>query len=126
MKKNLKAQAAVEFLILLGVLSVVFAISVNYYIGYSLRSDGFIQEQTYQLLCSQISNEIDKALLFGPRYERDFYLPAGNYSVKIENYETKITYFRGQVVCYNRANITKDLTIGKNTIIYDGTDVYVI
>jgi len=121
----MKAQASVEFLLLLAILSVIFALSVNYYLSYSLRSDLFLQEEGYKSICSQVNEEIKSALYAGAYYKREFYLPDGVYNASMQNYEIKIGYSGGAVSCNTYVNNTQNLSIGKNTIIYNETGLYI-
>jgi hypothetical protein len=122
---KLRGQAAVEFLILLSVAMVLFAIAVNYYAGYYLQSSGFQAERQYGLICRQISDEARNALLMGDYYERDFYLPLGDYSASVFGWSARVEYSGGEVYCPMPANLEdKTLNNGKNTIIYNASGLF--
>lgn len=122
--KNMKAQASVEFLLIIALLSVIFAIATVYFYDYQYSSGVTASQETYREVCYQISDEVDNALSMGAYYERSFYLPPGNYNVSLQNYEIQVNYPNGEVVCYTHVNNTKNLVIGKNTIIYNETGFY--
>lgn len=118
------AQASVEFLLLLSLLSLIFVISVSYFLGYGAATNSYLAEEEYRSICKQISDEIEYALSTGPFYERSFYLPQGDYNATVGNYEVLIAYSTGSVACYTFTNASAELTIGKNTIIYNETGVF--
>ncbi|MBN2095263.1 MAG: hypothetical protein JW727_04395 [Candidatus Aenigmarchaeota archaeon] len=120
----MRCQASVELLLLLGILSVIFAISFSYYVGYGIYQASVSTGGDYRSVCKQIAGEIDSALRIGPDYERSFYLPYGDYNATLQNYEIVVNYPSGMAVCYTYVNITRNLTIGKNTVIYNGTGFY--
>jgi uncharacterized protein (UPF0333 family) len=120
----MKGQASVEFLLIFAIIAVVFALSVNYFINYSLNANTFLSEENYRSICLQIKTEIDCALLAGPYYERDFYLEQGPYNATISGYDIIIAYSEGIVSCKTLVNASKNLSIGKNTLIYNETGVY--
>jgi len=122
----MKGQASVEFLLIFGMLAVIFAIAVSYYLNYSLSSNAFLSEDTYQSICLQVETEIDCALSAGPYYERDFYLEQGPYNVSISGYDISVAYSGGTVSCRTVVNASKGLSIGKNTIIYNEMGFYFI
>jgi len=121
----MKGQSSVEFILILSLLSVIFAITVSYFANYSLYSNNYLSEESYRLICAQVKDELDAAFSSGPDYERAFYLPAGNYNASIYDREIKVSYSGGAVSCYTYANITKFLSIGKNTVIYNETGLFV-
>jgi uncharacterized protein (UPF0333 family) len=120
----MRAQASVEFLLIIAILSVIFAIAASYYLGYSFRLEASSSQEVYKAICRQVSAEIDYALSAGPVYGRSFYLPQGNYNVSIKDYEIIVTSPGAAVVCYTHINNTKNLVIGKNMIIYNETGIY--
>jgi uncharacterized protein (UPF0333 family) len=120
----MKGQASVEFLLIIALLAVIFSISVSYFINYSLNSNTYQSEENYHSICLQVKNEIDCALSAGPYYERDFYLEQGPYNASISGYEIQVTYSGGIVSCQTLVNASKNLSIGKNTILYNETGVY--
>ena len=121
---RLLGQASVEFLMLLSLLSLIFVISVSYFLGYSVATNSYLAEENYRSICRQVSDEIEYALSSGPRYERSFYLPQGDYNASIGNYEVSVRHGSGTVVCYTFTNASADLSIGKNTIIYNETGIW--
>jgi hypothetical protein len=121
----MKCQASVEFLILLGVLTLIFAVLINYSGGYLFYSDNLKIENQYKDICSQVKDEIENALEMGPFYNRTFYLPTGNYNVSISNYEIKIIYNSGETTCFIPVNLSTNLNNGKNTIIYNETGLFI-
>jgi len=120
----MRGQASVEFLMLISLLTLIFAISVNYFLGYGVNTSTYLSEANYQSICRQVSEEINYALSYGPDYERSFYLPQGSYEVLAEGYEISVRHSQGVVNCYSNANATGNLSIGKNTIVYNGTGLY--
>jgi uncharacterized protein (UPF0333 family) len=120
----MKAQASAEFLLIIALLSVIFAIAAGYFLGYNFTREVSSTQENYRAICSQVSLEIDYALSSGPDYERTFYLPKGNYNVSIKNYEIGVIYPGASVVCYTQINNTESLVIGKNTVIYNETGFY--
>lgn len=122
----MKAQASVEFLILFGVLSLIFAVLINYSGGYLFYSDNLKVKTHYEDICSQVKQEIENALEMGPFYDRTFYLPTGNYNISISNYEIKIVYSSGEKTCYIPVDLSANLNNGKNTIIYNETGLFII
>jgi hypothetical protein len=120
----MRGQASVEFLLILGIISVIFAIIVSYFAGYSLYSSNFLSEEGYRSICRQVSDEVEGALASGPDYERVFYLPQGNYNVSLYDREIRVNYSAGMVLCPTSINASKNLSIGKNTIIYNETGIY--
>ncbi len=121
----MKCQASVEFLILLGVLTLIFSILINYSGGYLFYSDNLKVEKKYKDICSQVKDEIENALEMGPFYNRTFYLPAGDYNISISKYEIKIIYSGGETICYIPVNLSTDLNKGGNTIIYNETGLFI-
>ena len=122
----MKCQASVEFLILFGVLTLIFAVLINYSGGYLFYSDNLKVETHYEDICSQVKQEIENALEMGPFYNRTFYLPTGNYNISISNYEIKIVYGGGEKTCYIPVDLSANLNNGKNTIIYNESGLFTI
>jgi uncharacterized protein (UPF0333 family) len=120
----MKGQASVEFLLIFSLLAVIFVIALSYYLNYGLSSNAYLSEENYHSICLQVENEIDSALSAGPYYERDFYIEQGPYNVSVSGYEIKVNYSSGAVSCRALVNVSKNLSIGKNTIIYNGTGFY--
>ncbi len=121
----MKAQASVEFLILLGILSLIFAVLINYSGGYQFYSANLKIEQQYKNICNQVKLEIENALETGPFYNRTFYLPDGNYNVSVESYEIKVVYSNGVKTCFIPVNLSANLNKGGNTIIYNESGVFI-
>jgi len=121
----MKGQSSIEFLILIGILSLIFAILINYPGGYLFYSDKLKIEKEYKDICIQIENEIENALEMGPFYNRTFYLPSGNYNASISNYEIKVSYSDGEKICYIPVNISANLNKGENRIIYNKSGVFI-
>ena len=120
-----KGQASTEFMILLGVLSLIFAIIFASSEGYQYYSDKLRAEQNYQNICDDIKFEIETALEMGPIYNRTFYLPQGSYTASISNYEVVVVYDYGEAVCYVPANVKGNPIQGKNIIYYNETGLYI-
>ena len=118
-------QASAEFLILLGILSLIFVIIFASSQGYQFYSEKLNTQQDYQDLCQKIKFEIETALEIGPFYNRTFYLSPGTYIPSISNYEISIVYSYGKVSCFIPANVTGNLTQGKNTIIYNESGLFI-
>ena len=121
----MKSQSSIEFLILLGILSLIFSILINYPGGYLFYSDKLKIENQYKDICNQVKEEIENALEIGPFYNRTFYLPPGNYNVSINNYEIKVVYSNGEKICFIPANVSSNLKKGKNTIIYNESGLFI-
>jgi predicted membrane protein len=118
-------QASAEFLILFGILSLIFSIIFVYNYGYQFYSEKMKIEEEYKDLCNKIKFEIQTALEIGPNYNRSFYLPSGTYTASINGYDVEINYSYGKVICYIPINLTAQLIQGKNTIIYNGSGLFI-
>lgn len=121
----MKAQASIEFLILLGVLTLIFAILINYSGGYLFYSDNLKVEQQHKDICNQVKDEIENALEIGYFYNRTFYLPSGDYNVSINNYEIRVAYSSGETICFIPVNLSANINKGENTIIYNETGLFI-
>ena len=121
----MRAQVSAEFLILLGILSVIFSIIFVSNYKYQFYAEKIKTQEKYKDLCNKIKFEIETALETGPKYERSFYLPLGIYNASIRGYYVEINYSYGKVVCYIPANLTAHLTQGKNTIIYNESGLFI-
>lgn len=120
----MKAQASVEFLLLVGILTLIFVILVNYSGGYQFQSSTLRLQEHYTEICNQIKNEITYALAIGPYYEREFYLPSGTYNAAIVEYTILIEYSNGEVDCFSPVNLTEELNIGRNVLIYNESGIF--
>lgn len=118
-------QASAEFLILLGVLSLIFVVIFASSQGYQFYSDKLRIEQKYRNICDKIKSEIETALEIGPIYNRTFYLPSGTYIAKISNYEIEISSPLGTIICRIPVNLNVTLSQGKNTIIYNESGIFI-
>jgi len=121
----MKFQSSIEFLILLGILSLIFSVLINYPGGYLFYSDKLKIENQYKDICNQVKEEIENALEIGSFYNRTFYLPPGNYNVSISNYEIKVVYSGGEKICFIPTNISSNLKEGKNIIIYNESGLFI-
>ncbi|MCK4730058.1 MAG: hypothetical protein KAT28_01960 [Candidatus Aenigmarchaeota archaeon] len=119
----MKAQASVEFLVLVGILSLIFVIIFGYSGGYYFYSEKLKVEETYENICDTVKLEIETALEVGPYYSRTFYLEPGDHAVSIQNYEVIVSKDNLIKICYIPINISANLNNGENTIIYNETGV---
>jgi len=119
-------QVSGEFLILLGIVCLIFSIIFVHSYKYQFYAEKIKIEEEHKNLCNKIKSEIETALEVGPIYNRSFYLPSGTYNASIRGYEVEINYSYGKVICHVPVNITAQLSQGKNTIIYNASGLFII
>lgn len=119
----MKAQASVEFLVLVGILSLIFVVIFSYSGGYYFYSEKLKVEEKYENICDTVKLEIETALEAGPYYNRTFYLEPGDHAVSIQNYEVVVGKDNLVKICYIPINISANLNNGENTIIYNETGI---
>ncbi|RLI99378.1 MAG: hypothetical protein DRP06_03580 [Candidatus Aenigmatarchaeota archaeon] len=119
----MKAQASVEFLVLVGILSLIFVIIFSSSGGYYFYSEKMKVEEKYNNICSTVKLEIETALEIGPYYNRTFYLDSGDHTVSIQNYEVVVKKDDLIKICHIPINISANLNNGENTIIYNETGI---
>ena len=119
-------QASVEFLILVGILMIIFAILFNYEGGNQFYSFELEIKNNLDNICNSVKNEIESAAEFGPVYNRTFYLPNGNYNITISGYTITVAENRYLVSCYIPVkNINGTLRTGKNILIYNESGIFI-
>ncbi len=119
----MKAQASVEFLVLVGILGIIFVIIFSSSGGYYFYSEKLKVEEKYDNICTTVKLEIETALEIGPYYNRTFYLDSGDHTVLIQNYEITVRKDNLVKICYIPINISANLNNGENTIIYNETGI---
>jgi len=122
----MKAQASVEFLVLVGILGLIFVVIFSYSGEYYFYSEKLKVEEKYDNVCNTVKLEIETALEIGPYYSRTFYLEPGTHTVSIQNYEIIVSKDNLVKICYIPINISANLNNGENTIIYNETGIYFV
>lgn len=130
MIKIKKGQFAIEFVILIAFMLIVFLgffAIVNYRLTEAEESE---VQQAAENIASLLDNEIKLAKLANEGYERIFKVPkkidGNDYSVAIiENRELVVNYLGYEHILFLPENVVGDVSVGFNKINKDNNIVYV-
>ena len=128
-KRN-KAQFAIEFIVLISFMFVIFLGFTAVITSKILDAKESERQQTAEDIATLAKNEIDLARSVSDGYNRTFNLPAaieGNsYNISIiDNRELVVKYLDKEHVLFLQDNVAGNVNSGKNTITKENGIVYI-